>query len=138
MATPTNPMRSGTSQQGHKQGRTPSGLPAATPPVSTPFSVSHAHAAFSPRGPKSSPQQLKKSPANSTTLMGHHGNAPLNFDSPSAAAAMGALGLGNGLDMGLDSVGVGGIGGLAGMEREDDRVRRLDAILEITGVGLLA
>lgn len=80
-----------------QQGRTPSVFPAATPPVSTPFS--HAHVAFSPRGPKSSPQQFKKSPATSATLMGHT-NAPLNFDSPSAAAAMGALGIGGGLDLG--------------------------------------
>ncbi|KAL2757873.1 hypothetical protein ACRALDRAFT_207112, partial [Sodiomyces alcalophilus JCM 7366] len=116
-------------------GRTPSGIPGATPPVSTPFSTSHAHVAFSPRGPKSSPQQFKKSPATSTTLMGHPGNGgPLNFDSPSAAAAMGALGIGGGLDMGLDNVGVGGLGGLGGLSGEDERLKRLDTVLDIVGV----
>ncbi|ROT37708.1 hypothetical protein SODALDRAFT_340876 [Sodiomyces alkalinus F11] len=133
MATPTpnHPMRHNASQQG--QGRTPSGIPGATPPVSTPFSTSHAHAAFSPRGPKSSPQQFKRSPATSTTLMGHPGNGPLNFDSPSAAAAMGALGIGGGLDMGLDNVGVGALGGLGNLSGEDERLKRLDAVLDIIG-----
>ncbi|KAG7101899.1 hypothetical protein HYQ44_018477 [Verticillium longisporum] len=113
-----------------QQGRTPSVFPVATPPVSTPFS--HAHVAFSPRGPKSSPQQFKKSPATSATLMGHT-NAPLNFDSPSAAAAMGALGIGGGLDLGLDNVSVNGLGGLGGLTGEDDRSKRLDAIIDIIG-----
>ncbi|KAM0287473.1 hypothetical protein ACHAQH_000426 [Verticillium albo-atrum] len=113
-----------------QQGRTPSGFPAATPPVSTPFS--HAHVAFSPRGPKSSPQQFKKSPATSATLMGHT-NAPLNFDSPSAAAAMGALGIGGGLDMGLDNVSVNGLGVLGGLAGEDDMIKRLGAIIDIIG-----
>ncbi|KAH6697605.1 mediator of RNA polymerase II transcription subunit 1-domain-containing protein [Plectosphaerella plurivora] len=135
METPTNPAKlpPGYSQPGQSQGRTPSGIPGATPPVSTPFSVSQAHAAFSPHGPKSSPQQFKKSPANSATLMGHHGNPPLNFDSPSAAAAMGALGMSAGLDLGLDGVGVGSMGGLSLSTGEDDRIKRLDAIVNILG-----
>ncbi|KAF6816250.1 hypothetical protein CSOJ01_03099 [Colletotrichum sojae] len=128
MATPTQ-MKHAASQQ----GRTPSQLTAATPPVSTPFSASQAHAAFSPRGPRSSPQQFKKSPATSTTLMGHPANGALNFDSPSAAAAMGALGISGGLDIGLDHVGVGGFGGLGGLGSEDDKIKRLDAVIEILG-----
>ncbi|WYZ41605.1 hypothetical protein EsH8_V_000500 [Colletotrichum jinshuiense] len=128
MATPTQ-MKHAASQQ----GRTPSQITAATPPVSTPFSASQAHAAFSPRGPRSSPQQFKKSPATSTTLMGHPANGALNFDSPSAAAAMGALGISGGLDMGLDHVGVGGFGNLGGLGSEDDKIKRLDAVIEILG-----
>ncbi|KAK2065178.1 hypothetical protein LY76DRAFT_360226 [Colletotrichum caudatum] len=128
MATPTQ-MKHAASQQ----GRTPSQLTAATPPVSTPFSASQAHAAFSPRGPKSSPQQFKKSPATSTTLMGHPVNGALNFDSPSAAAAMGALGISGGLDIGLDHVGVGGFGGLGTLGSEDDKIKRLDGVIEILG-----
>ncbi|KAL8421593.1 hypothetical protein RB596_002388 [Gaeumannomyces avenae] len=130
MATPT-PMKHAPSQQ----GRTPSGTQhgvAATPPVSTPFS-----AAFSPHGPKSSPQHVRRSPATSTTLMGHpsNSNAPVTFDSPTAAA-LGALGIGNGLDIGsLDNVGVvGGLDGLGGMATRDDddeKIRRLHRILSI-------
>lgn len=67
--------------------------------------------------------------------MGHPTNGPLNFDSPSAAAAMGALGISGGLDMGLDTVGVGGFGGLGGLGSEDDKVKRLDAVIDILGVG---
>jgi hypothetical protein len=127
MATPT-PMKHAASQQ----GRTPSQFAAATPPVSTPFS--QAQAAFSPKGPKSSPQQFKKSPATTATLMGHPANGPLNFDSPSAAAAMGALGISGGLDIGLDNVSVG-LGALASLGSEDERLKRLDAVLEILNVG---
>ena len=130
MATPT-PMKSVASQQG--QGRTPQ-FSAGSPPVSTPFSLNQ-HAAFSPRGPRSSPQHVKKSPAPG--LAGHGANGPLNFDSPSAAAAMGALGIAGGLDIGLDTVGVGGLGGLQGlgvMGGEDERLKRLDAVIEILSV----
>lgn len=146
MATPTA-MKHAPSQQ----GRTPSQShgAAATPPVSTPFSTSHAHAAFSPLGPRSSPQQFKKSPANSATLMGHSasssgvpggagggggGNSvPVTYDSP-AAAAMGALGIHGGLDLGgLDHVGVSGLGGLGSIGRsdEDEREKRLQTVLTI-------
>ncbi|RDA93638.1 hypothetical protein CP533_4857 [Ophiocordyceps camponoti-saundersi (nom. inval.)] len=106
-----------------QQGRTPSQLAAATPPVSTPFS-NPAHAAFSPRGTKSSPQQVKKSPA-------HHGAlGAFNFDSPSTAAAMGALGIGPGFDIGLDNVaGLEGLG--SALTGEDDKLKRLDVILGI-------
>ncbi|TDZ26208.1 hypothetical protein Cob_v000180 [Colletotrichum orbiculare MAFF 240422] len=126
MATPTQ-MKHAASQQ----GRTPSQITAATPPVSTPFSVSQAHTAFSPRGPRSSPQQFKKSPATSSTLMGHPANGALNFDSPSAAAAMGALGISGALDIGLEHVGVGGFGGLGGLSSEDEKIKRLDAVIDI-------
>ncbi|KJZ79592.1 hypothetical protein HIM_01061 [Hirsutella minnesotensis 3608] len=125
MATPT-PMKHAPSQQ----GRTPSQLAAATPPVSTPFS-NPAHVAFSPRGPKSSPQQVKKSPATSG-MLGQSSMGAFNFDSPSTAAAMGALGLGGSFDMGLDNVAVGGLEGLtAALAGEDDKLKRLDAILKL-------
>ncbi|KAM4063934.1 mediator of RNA polymerase II transcription subunit 1 domain-containing protein [Hirsutella rhossiliensis] len=126
MATPT-PMKHAPSQQ----GRTPSQLvAAATPPVSTPFS-NPAHAAFSPRGPKSSPQQVKKSPATSV-MLGQTSMGAFNFDSPSTAAAMGALGIGGGFDMGLDNVAVGGLDSLgAALGGEDDKLKRLDTILKL-------
>src|SRR5690349_11392897 len=83
----------------------------ATPPVSTPFSASNLpHPAFSPHGHGHrsvvpSPQQVKKSPANSQTIYGYPsgGNHPTNssfgvgYDSPSAAMA-----LGGGMDLGID------------------------------------
>jgi hypothetical protein len=59
------------------------------------------------------------------------GGGPMNFDSPSAAAAMGALGIGGGLDMGL---GVGRIGSLGSNGGEDERLKRYDAVLEIISV----
>ncbi|EFX03186.1 hypothetical protein CMQ_3115 [Grosmannia clavigera kw1407] len=146
MATPTA-MKHAPSQQ----GRTPSQShgAAATPPVSTPFSTSHAHAAFSPLGPRSSPQQFKKSPGNSATLMGHSASStgipggaggggggssvPVTYDSP-AAAAMGALGINGGLDLGaLDHVSVSGLGGLGSIGRsdEEEREKRLQTVLTI-------
>lgn len=129
MATPT-PGKTGPSQQ----GRTPQAL-AASPPVSTPFSLGGAQV-FSPHGPRSSPQQVKKSPANSATLAGHASAGPLNFDSPSAAAAMGSLGMPGGLDIGLDNVGVGGLGeyGLGVLGGEDEKLKRLDAVINILSV----
>lgn len=129
MATPTAP------KHASQQGRTPSQLAAVTPPVSTPFS-NPAHVVFSPRGPRSSPQQFKKSPAAST-LMAHASNAPLNFDSPSTAAAMGALGIPSGLDMGLDNVGVGGLGSLGALASEDDKLKRLETIIATLDVIIL-
>lgn len=65
-------------------------------------------------------------------MMAHAHNAPMNFDSPSTAAAMGQLGLGGGLDMGLD--GVGALGGLGSLTGEDDKVKRLEMILDILNV----
>ncbi|CAK7231984.1 hypothetical protein SCUCBS95973_008109, partial [Sporothrix curviconia] len=128
MATPTA-MKLVPSQQ----GRTPA---AATPPVSTPFSQ-HQHTAFSPHGPRSSPQNVKKSPANSATLMGLStsssgvpgSNPAISYDSP-AAAAVGALGM----DLsGLDSVSVSGLGhlGMLGRNDDDERARRLQTVLHL-------
>ncbi|KAI0400215.1 mediator of RNA polymerase II transcription subunit 1-domain-containing protein [Xylaria palmicola] len=123
----STPMRHGPSQQ----GRTPSQHPPAaapTPQASTPFSTSQAAAALSPHGPRSSPQQLKKSPATGTLPSGlmhpQSGNPPLNFDSPSAAAALGGLGL----DIQFDTIGVGGLVGGANRSDEDERKKRLDAV----------
>ncbi|KAK9424412.1 putative Mediator of RNA polymerase II transcription subunit 1 [Seiridium unicorne] len=121
MATP---MRHGPSQQ----GRTPSQLPGAapTPPVSTPFSNPQTQAAFSPsQASKTSPQAFRKSPATSQTLKGLADSAgAVNFDSPSATAALGALGIN---DLGLDNLSVGTMG--MGRSDEDDRKRRMDAII---------
>lgn len=36
--------------------------------------------------------------------------------------------------MGLDNVGVGGLGGLGSLSGEDERLKRLDAVLDIVGV----
>lgn len=124
MATPTA-MKHALSQQGRTPSQSQHGA-AATPPVSTPFSA--AHAAFSPHGPRSSPQQIKKSPATTAT-MGHPSNAPVTFDSPSAAAIFGALQIGGGLDLGIQ-----GLGGLAlGRSTEDERAKRLDEVISILG-----
>ncbi|KAI1179179.1 mediator of RNA polymerase II transcription subunit 1-domain-containing protein [Nemania sp. FL0916] len=122
----STPMRHGPSQQ----GRTPSQHPAAapTPQASTPFSNSQAATALSPHGPRSSPQQLKKSPANGTlpsVMASQSTNPPLNFDSPSAAAALGGLGL----DINLDNISVGGLVGGANRSDEDDRKKRMDAVI---------
>lgn len=123
----STPMRHGPSQQ----GRTPSQHPAAapTPQASTPFSTSQAAAALSPHGPRSSPQQFKKSPAtgvlSSGVISGQPGNPPLNFDSPSAAAALGGLGL----DINLDNISVGGLIGGPNRSDEDDRKKRMDAVI---------
>lgn len=108
-----------------QQGRTPSQIGAApTPPVSTPFSNSQAQAAFSPpQGSRTSPQTLKKSPATSQTLKGLSDGGAVNFDSPSAQAALGALHI---HDLGLDNLSVGTMG--MGRSDEDDRKRRMDAI----------
>ncbi|KAF2964755.1 hypothetical protein GQX73_g8832 [Xylaria multiplex] len=123
----STPMRHGPSQQ----GRTPSQHPttAPTPQASTPFSTTQAAAALSPHGPRSSPQQLKKSPATgglpSGIMSSQPGNPPLNFDSPSAAAALGGLGL----DINLDSISVGGLVGSGNRSDEDDRKKRMDAVI---------
>jgi hypothetical protein len=115
----------------------------ATPPVSTPFSASNHPPAFSPHGPRSvvpSPQQFKKSPANSTTLYGYPsgsgGGHPTassfgaGYDSPSAALALGGVpGL---AELGLDAMSAPGIGPLAGAGRgdEEERKRRLQQVLD--------
>ncbi|KAK3900164.1 mediator of RNA polymerase II transcription subunit 1-domain-containing protein [Staphylotrichum tortipilum] len=106
-----------------QQGKTPSQHHGAapTPAASTPFSVTQA--AFSPLGPRSSPQQVKKSPVT----MGNIGKpGPVNFESPSAAAAIGSLDL----PAGLDVPGSQPIPNL-GRASEDERARRLDAVIAI-------
>jgi hypothetical protein len=129
-------------------GKQPSAQAVATPPVSTPFSLSNHHPAFSPRGPRSvvpSPQQFKKSsPANSNTLYGYTsgsgGGHPTNssfgvgYDSPSAALALGGVpGL---AELGLDAMGTPVPGPLGGGVRgdEDERKRRLQQVLDILKV----
>lgn len=119
-------------------GKHPSSQAVATPPVSTPFSASNHPLAFSPHGPRSvvpSPQQFKKSPANSNTLYGYPagsgGGHPTNssfgvgYDSPSAALALG-----------LESMGTPVAGQLAGGVRgdEDERKRRLQQVVDILKV----
>ncbi|KAI1439185.1 mediator of RNA polymerase II transcription subunit 1-domain-containing protein [Xylaria sp. CBS 124048] len=124
----STPMRHGLSQQ----GRTPSQHPAAalTPQASTPFSTSQAPSALSPHGVRSSPQQFKKSPATGTLgssiSTGQPANPPLNFDSPSAAAALGGLGIS---DINLDHIGVGSLVGSTGRSDEEDRKKRMDAVV---------
>lgn len=59
----------------------------------------------------------------------------LNFDSPSTAAAMGALGIGGSFDMGLDHVG--GLDTLGVFATEDDKLKRLDNILKLLNVRVL-
>jgi hypothetical protein len=115
----------------------------ATPPVSTPFSGSHP-TAFSPHGPKSvilSPQQYKKSPANSNHQYGHLTTSSfgaINFDSPTTAAALASLPLG---DLSMDTasgVGLGGLGGGihgVGRQDEDERKRKLQMVIDILKVG---
>ncbi|KAI9742709.1 MAG: hypothetical protein M1818_003850 [Claussenomyces sp. TS43310] len=106
---------------------------AATPPVSTPFS--HL-AAFSPHGLKSvvpSPQQFKKSPANSNPAYGHPTNSSfgaMNFDSPTAAAlgALPALG-----DISLDAAGGLLLGGV-GRSDEDEKKRKMQQVIDILKV----
>lgn len=125
MSTPT-PNKHPASQQ----GRTPSQFTGATPPVSTPFSNA-AQAAFSPRGPRSSPQQVKKSPATSM-LLGQLPNSALSFDSPSTATA---LGLVVPTDMSTVNDPVDELRDMRPIVREDDKLRRLETILEILNVG---
>ncbi|KAK0635879.1 mediator of RNA polymerase II transcription subunit 1-domain-containing protein [Bombardia bombarda] len=126
MTTPT-PMKHALSQQGKTPSQSQQGA-AATPPVSTPFSVPHA--AFSPRGPRSSPQQFKKSPATATSasMMGHPSAAAVNFDSPSTAAAFSALQISGGLDLGLP--GPGGLN-TPGRTSEDEFATKLEAVIAV-------
>ncbi|KAI0479682.1 mediator of RNA polymerase II transcription subunit 1-domain-containing protein [Xylaria cf. heliscus] len=126
----STPMRHGPSQQGRTPSQHPAAAPTPTPQASTPFSTTQAAAALSPHGPRSSPQQLKKSPATGALPSGminsQPGNPPLNFDSPSAAAALGGLGL----DLQFDNISVGGLVGGAGRSDEDDRKKRMDAVIQ--------
>ena len=66
-------------------------------------------------------------------MMNHASNGPLNFDSPSTAAAMGALNLSNGLDLNLHNVA--SLGNLNQMDREDDKLKKLEGILDILKAG---
>ncbi|KAH7026122.1 mediator of RNA polymerase II transcription subunit 1-domain-containing protein [Microdochium trichocladiopsis] len=125
----STPMRHGPSQQ----GRTPSqhAGTAPTPQASTPFSNSQTQAAFSPRGPRSSPQQFKKSPAaknSPANMVGHPSNAPVNFDSPSAAAALGALGIN---DLGLDNISMSGMVTGSGRGSEEEFRKKLDDVIDM-------
>ena len=61
-------------------------------------------------------------------------NGALNFDSPSTAAAMRALDIGNGFGFGLDNVGVGALDGLGTFSSDDDKLKRLDIIMKILDV----
>lgn len=57
----------------------------------------------------------------------------MNFDSPSAAAAMGALGIGSNMDLNLDNLSMGTMG-LGGRSEEDDRKRRTNSVIAIIKV----
>lgn len=112
-----------------QQGKTPqqshhgaTGTPGAS--ASTPYSNLHA---FSPHGPRSSPQQIKKSPATTGTLMGSnsHGAAPMNFDSPSAAAFMASFDASLVDNMGITSMGMPRPSG------DEERQNRLNDVLQI-------
>ena len=66
-------------------------------------------------------------------MLSHPSNAAVNFDSPSTAAAFGALQIGGGLDLGLQ--GLDGLGAL-GRNSEDERTKRLDEVIDVLSVGL--
>ncbi|KAI3397946.1 hypothetical protein diail_10115, partial [Diaporthe ilicicola] len=127
MATPQS-MKPAPSQQ----GKTPqqsyhgaTGTPGAS--ASTPYSNLHA---FSPHGPRSSPQQIKKSPATSGTLLGSNnqpGAAPMNFDSPSAAAFMASFDASLVDNMAISSMGMPRPSG------DEERQKRLDDVIQILG-----
>ncbi|KUI72800.1 hypothetical protein VM1G_08436 [Cytospora mali] len=126
MTTP-QPMKHAPSQQGKTPQPSQHGA-AATPgaSASTPYSNLHA---FSPHGPRSSPQQFKKSPATSGTLVGSNsqaGPAPMNFDSPSAAALFG------GFDLASDNMGMGAMG-LPRPSGDEERQKRLEEVTHILG-----
>ncbi|KAK4121337.1 hypothetical protein N657DRAFT_623672 [Parathielavia appendiculata] len=115
MSTPTpgkqNPL---------SQGRTPQPPhgAAATPSVSTPFSANQA--AFSPLGPRSSPQQTKKS---SPATLGRSMMGSVNFDSPSTAAAL--MDINAALDLGLQTLNN------LSTSKEDEMARKLDNVIAI-------
>lgn len=129
-----------------QQGKTPQ-YAAATPGASASTPYSNLHAAFSPHGggPKSSPQQIKKSPANAASAMmmstsnsqqgtsGPGTAPPMNFDSPSANAAFNSmLGMG-GFDTSLDNMGMGAIG-LPRPSGDEERQKRLDEVTQVLSV----
>ncbi|KAI1443294.1 mediator of RNA polymerase II transcription subunit 1-domain-containing protein [Annulohypoxylon stygium] len=123
----STPMRHGPSQQ----GRTPSQHPVAapTPQASTPFSNPQTAAAFSPHGPRSSPQQFKKSPATGT-MAGTNNSATANFDSPSVTAAYNTLGINVNInELNLDNISVGGLVAATRLNDEEDRKKRMEAVI---------
>ena len=63
--------------------------------------------------------------------MGHPSNPPVNFDSPSAAAALGALGMN---DLSLDNMSMSGLVGGSGRGSEEEFRKRLDEIIELLWV----
>lgn len=114
-----------------QQGKTPQPSQygaAATPgaSASTPYSNLPA---FSPHGLRSSPQQFKKSPVASMVLMNNSqpGPAPVNFDSPSAAALFG------GFDLAADGMGMGSMG-LSRPSGDEERQKRLEEVIQTLGV----
>ncbi|KAL2891829.1 Mediator of RNA polymerase II transcription subunit 1 [Ceratocystis lukuohia] len=132
MATPTPGSKPATVSQ---QGRTPQ-IAAATPPVSTPFSHIHAGASFSPMGSRSSPQTIKKSPANMNSSAAPPQNGAFSFDSPSAAMAMNmnSLSMSAGLDLGLDPLAVGSLGmenANTNVNSEAEKSKRLRAMIDL-------
>lgn len=126
MTTP-QPLKHAPSQQGKTPQASQHGA-AATPgaSASTPYSNLHA---FSPHAHKSSPQQLKKSPATTQALMAtsQPAPAPMNFDSPSAAALFG------GFDLASDHMGIGEMG-LPRPSGDEERQKRLEEVTQILGV----
>ncbi|KAF3760804.1 hypothetical protein M406DRAFT_47604 [Cryphonectria parasitica EP155] len=134
MTTP-QPMKHAPSQQ----GKTPQ-YAAATPGASASTPYSNLHAAFSPHGPKSSPQQVKKSPATGVMMAvnnsvnsqsSNSASAPMNFDSPSAAAFNSMLGMGT-FDASLDNMGMG-VGGITipRPSGDEERQKKLEEITHI-------
>lgn len=128
MATPQS-MKPAPSQQGKTpQHHGATGTPGAS--ASTPYSNLHA---FSPHGPRSSPQQIKKSPATTGNLMASNsqpGAAPMNFDSPSAAAFMASF------DASLvDNISITSMG-MPRPSGDEERQNRLDDVIQILRVWL--
>lgn len=63
---------------------------------------------------------------------GHPSNAPVNFDSPSAAAALGALGIN---DLGLDNISISGMVTNSGRGSEEEFRKKLDDVIDMLWVG---
>lgn len=63
---------------------------------------------------------------------GHPSNAPVNFDSPSAAAALGALGIN---DLGLDNISISGMVTSSGRGSEEEFRKKLDDVIDMLWVG---
>lgn len=63
--------------------------------------------------------------------MGQSANAPVTFNSPSAAAALGALGIN---DLNLDNLSMGGLVGGSGRGSEEEFRKKLDDVIDILWV----